>query len=260
MKRMLFAIAILSMFFLTGLSSALNVVNIDNESEVNLSDESTFFEIKIPEKNFLKKDYDWRDYFQKYGIKIWARGYGTVNCKTIEGNFENHEFLEGSTDSNVWRVKIWPPENQMEYYKSAPFNYSFFDKSDETRINAMLTNFPISVLLLDMIRPGFAEKFRRNSKMPFLGLGPHELRKGHFFNGTITKGQTYKGEIIESKMVDTDGDGIEDTEAFYYEILAKVTYLFHVEENLDISPWDFWRISLYRLLYWKDPDFIPYDI
>jgi len=96
--------------------------------------------------------------------------------------------------------------------------------------------------------------------MPFLGTGAHELRSGHFFNGTILKGMTYEGELRPPKMVDTDGDGEVDTEMYYYEVLAKVTYLFHVQENVDMSPWEFLKITLNRFLFWKDPDFIPYDI
>lgn len=148
----------------------------------------------------------------------------------------------------------------MEYSTLNYFSYSYYDEEAETKIDSLLMYTPLLILSLNALIPGFADKFRRNNKVPFIGKGPHELTKGLIFNGTITKGKTYEGEKMSPILVDTDGDGVEDTEADYYEILARSTFLDHIEKNVEMNKWEFLKISLYRFFYWRNPNYIPYDI
>ena len=263
MKKMLLIISIILTLFFSGLSSAISMKITDNAENNHMIEESTqLLKIEFPKtiKN-SPQAWDWYSFTEKHGIKIWACGWGTFNCKVIDGDYPFYRFIDGDTkDDETWRIDIWASHDYNGYYNTNSFNYNFYNNDAETRTNALITNFPFIVLLLEHYKPGTADKFRRNSKIPFIGTGSHELSKGLLFCGTVTKGQTYEGEPRSMKMVDTDGDGVDDTECYYYEIVARSTYLYHTERNEDLSPLELLKISLSRLLWWKDPNYIPYEI
>lgn len=261
MKKMVLVIAVISMLFFTGLSSAISINFNDNPQYNHTKEKSTcVLEIELPK--YAKDNptsMGWYDYIRMHGIKLWARGWGTFNCKVIDEDYAYYELIEGRLDEETWRANIWAPENLKLYSETNTFKYSYYDDNAETRTNLLISSFPFIILLLDKLKPGSAENFRRNQKSPFKGTGPHELSIGLIFKGTVTKGQTYEGEPMSSKMVDTDDDGVPDTDYPYYEIVARCSILSLVERNVDLTPWEFFQISLYRRFYWKDPNYVPYD-
>ncbi len=259
MKKTLLIMFVILILLLSGFPSAISISF--NDTAKNVTEKSgQVLEIKFPgdtKNNPLSLD--WYSFTKTYGIKIWARGWGTFSSKVIDENHPYCEFIQGKKGDETWRVNIKAPTDLKLYYEINTFKYCFFDDSAETRTNSLLTNFMFLVLIVDQIKPGTAEKFRRNQKIPFKETGPHELSIGLIFNGTITKGQTFEGELSSSKMVDTDGDGIIDTNCPYYEIVARCSFLSLVERNVDLTPSDFLKISFSRFLWWKDSSFIPYD-
>jgi hypothetical protein len=259
MRKTLLIMFIILILSLSGLPSAVSI-NFNDTAKNVIEKSAQVLEIKLPK--YMKsspQSLDWYSFTKIYGIKIWARGWGTFSSKVIDENQPYYEFVQGKKVDETWRINIRAPTDLKLYYEINTFKYCFFDDSAETRTNSLITNFMFLVLFIDLNKPGTAENFRRNQKIPFKETGPHELSNGLIFNGTITKGQTYKGELRSSKMVDTDGDGIIDTECSYYEIVARCSFLSLVERNVDLTPSEFFKISLSRFLWWKDLSFIPYD-
>ena len=61
------------------------------------------------------------------------------------------------------------PENLKLYSETNTFKYSYYDDNAETRTNLIISSFPFVILLLDKLKPGSAENYRRNQKSPFEG-------------------------------------------------------------------------------------------
>jgi len=250
MKKILLALAITSMLFITGISTAVPA-NCTFENELPILD------------NKKSQSAGWQNFIKSHGIIIWAKGWGNLDGKVINSPY--CKFIEGDLGSETWIADISASDDYKTYYTTNHFNYSLYDDAAETRMSS-LTYFPIPgywilFILLMGAKPSALEKFRRNSKIPFLGTGPHELLNGLIFNGTIAKGKDLlTGEEVLPKPVDTDGDGVEDTICYYYEVIARSSSLSHINGNLNISKEDFLKEALRRYLFWNDPNYIPFDI
>jgi hypothetical protein len=189
---------------------------------------------------FESTDFDFSSYYESfvgsYGIKIWAKGYGTFDCTAFED------------EGDRWSQTVRYPEDMkpLKYYNL--FSYTFYDSNAETKVNFLMPIGPMGISLIIMII--FPNLFRFNLKIPPKGPGPHSTEgKGALFQGYIKKGQTFEDEPVDPIY-------INGTLYHYYELRGRCTYLPLVSEA------EFGDLSfiLKNALQWKnDPNFIPWD-
>ena len=256
MKKIILTFLVITIFLLGGLTTA-NSININglvnNKTQMKNSEINLIEELANP-STVNSGGWEWyKNFIERQGIKIWASGYGTYNCIALDEESTYVEFLEGKKDGEVWKVKIWLPENYQQAQKNS-YKYCFYNEEAETRLDSIICRHPSLLLLVEILFPHLIEKFRYNTKAPVEGTGPHEMFTwSYFFTGEVAKGKTFEGMIMEPIEIDTDDDGIDET-YYFYEIRGRcgsIALKSYVGEGFNLI-----KYFTYFREWQKDPDFI----
>lgn len=105
MKKKILIIAITGIILFAGLSSAVPVKSNDRPSNKSkLENEIIKTETEFPKipKIYTQSGSDgWQKFVQEHGIKIWAKGYGTLNCKLFDEDHPYYEFTDGNFENET---------------------------------------------------------------------------------------------------------------------------------------------------------------